>query len=211
MSKIQAEQIPSVNLVSTRIFFTRIFVLLLLPLILCTAPVGFQDNIWLIKSMEFIGYLLLIICAFGRSFSSVFIGGYKNKKIVSPGIYSIVRNPLYVFSFIGVVGIGLVSLRLTVLFILTTAFILYYKTVVNREEKYLEHKFGKTYQDYYTSTPRWFPDFSKWKCHEEITTKPHLVLRNMLEASLFLLTTELFDFIGFLQDIGFVPILALIP
>jgi len=66
------------------------------------------------------GSLLVAVGVFGRVFCSMFIGGRKNDQLIVSGPYSVVRNPLYVFSFIIFIGIGLQSrsLVLLVLFVL---------------------------------------------------------------------------------------------
>ena len=51
--------------------------------------------------------LMLLACfmagigAFGRIWCSLYIAGYKNNVLVIEGPYSMCRNPLYFFSFIG--------------------------------------------------------------------------------------------------------------
>lgn len=53
--------------------------------------------------VEHLGLIAIMICIFGRASCSLYIGGRKKQEIVSNGPYSLCRNPLYVFSFIGAV------------------------------------------------------------------------------------------------------------
>lgn len=107
--------------------------------------------------VETLGFLLIGIAAFGRTWCSLYISGYKADRIVCEGPYSIVRNPLYVFSFIGAMGIGLASENLLVLALLLSAFLLYYPLVVFAEEGHLQAKFGQPYIEYMHNVPRFVP------------------------------------------------------
>ena len=51
------------------------------------------------------GWLFVGVGAMGRIWYSIYISGYKNNKLVMEGPYSLCRNPLYLFSYLGGVGI----------------------------------------------------------------------------------------------------------
>ena len=57
--------------------------------------------------IKLIGYALIGVGAVGRMWCGVYIAGRKNKELCQDGPYSLCRNPLYVFSFIGTVGVAL--------------------------------------------------------------------------------------------------------
>ena len=84
--------------------------------------------------------------------------GAKNDVVVRDGPFSVVRNPLYVFSFIAMMGIGLESRMYTVFVLLCGAYILYYPKVVKKEEEFLKAKFGEPYEKYMLEVPRWIPN-----------------------------------------------------
>lgn len=104
-----------------------------------------------------LGFILVVIASFGRIWSSLYISGYKEDRVVTEGPYAIVRNPLYVFSFIGAVGLGLITQHLVVPGIIALAFLLYYPLVVHGEEQILGQKFGPLYHAYKSSVPRFLP------------------------------------------------------
>src|SRR3979409_629170 len=56
--------------------------------------------------IEWAGRALIVVCILGRTWCSLYIGGRKTSRLVTAGPYSVSRNPLYVFSVIGAVGIG---------------------------------------------------------------------------------------------------------
>src|SRR5437667_6690003 len=56
--------------------------------------------------IEIAGLVLILVCIVGRTWSTLYIGGYKKRELVTAGPYSVVRNPLYLFTCIGAAGIG---------------------------------------------------------------------------------------------------------
>ncbi len=125
---------------------------------------GIADQI-----MTNLGFILLVICAFGRVWSSVFIAGYKNEKLITVGPYSLVRNPLYVFSFCGAIGIGLVCCSLTVVALLVLPFLVWYPIMVTEEEQYLADRHPEEWAAYAKATPRFIPAL-RWPVQPESYT-----------------------------------------
>ena len=56
--------------------------------------------------IEIAGLVLILVCILGRTWCTLYIGGLKKRELVTAGPYSVVRNPLYVFTSIGTAGIG---------------------------------------------------------------------------------------------------------
>jgi protein-S-isoprenylcysteine O-methyltransferase Ste14 len=76
-------------------------------------------------------------------------------KIVSQGIYSHLRNPMYVGGMIGLLGIVLAfGLEWTFVLLVIGSLVLHFGVVL-REERYLERKFGEDYRRYKASVPRY--------------------------------------------------------
>src|SRR5690606_6629648 len=123
----------------------------------------------------------------------------------------VVRNPLYVFSFLGLAGIGLQSGSVTVLFLLVTAFVLYYREVVSREEAFLEDKFGAAYRSYKEQVPRWWPKLSLWTEPSEIVTRPYFIRHTMLDAVVFFLPLPLMELLEILHQNEIIPTLMRLP
>lgn len=75
--------------------------------------------------------------------------------IISDGIYSYSRNPIYVAMILIYSGVTLIFNAIWFLPVLVLVFIAMIYGVILREERYLEKKFGAEYLDYKKSVRRW--------------------------------------------------------
>ena len=105
-----------------------------------------------------IGLGLAAIGATGRIWCSFFISGRKDGELVTEGPYSISRNPLYVFSCIGLVGVGLSTETLTYPLLFLVIFGLYYPGIMAREERRLEELFGESFRQYQQRVTCFWPN-----------------------------------------------------
>ena len=75
--------------------------------------------------------------------------------LVTKGVFSVSRNPIYVAHTMLVIGAGLIS---GIAWYFSLAFIAAFATQkfgIEREEKHLESHFGKAYRDYRKRVKRW--------------------------------------------------------
>lgn len=79
------------------------------------------------------------------------------------GLYSIVRNPLYLGNFLALLGV-LISLKAW-WFVLAgcLAYWLYIERIIAAEERFLEAKFGARFTDWAERTPMFVPDLRLWR------------------------------------------------
>lgn len=189
---------------------SRIFAVVLVIVLLVSKPMFTAGN-FPRECMLWLGYAMVIFGAFGRVYCSAFIGGRKNDEVVRIGPFSVVRNPLYVFSFIAMVGIGLQSGMLLVTAILIAAFVLYYPLVVAKEEAFLVHKFGEQYIKYKQEVPRWIPNLRLWNEPEQVNAKPEFIRKTALDAAIFFLPLPSFSLISSLQTDAILPIWLTLP
>ena len=161
--------------------------------------------------VEAVGLGMIAICIVGRAWCSLYIGGRKKAEIVDRGPYSISRNPLYVFSFIGAFGIGAQtgSATLALLFLLVTAAVFWF--TVQREEAWLLNAFGRPYADYKARVPRFGPDLSKWRDEGTLEIRPVFFLTTLRDGLVMLLAIPLFESIEKLQGIGWLAPLIHLP
>ena len=179
-----------------------------IALALVTASYGTERSH---AAIEAFGLGLIIVCIVGRAWCSLYIGGRKKAEIVDRGPYSISRNPLYVFSFMGAFGVGAQTGSLTIAsLVLLVAMVVFYFTV-RREEAWLSEAFGKTYADFCARTPRFGPDFSKWRDAEQLEVKPRFFLVTIRDGLVFLLAIPLFEGIEALQHMGWIGTLLRLP
>jgi protein-S-isoprenylcysteine O-methyltransferase Ste14 len=108
--------------------------------------------------------IFLILSGFGiRLWCTLYIGGRKNKDLMSSGPYSLCRNPLYVGSILAAVGIGLQTQMLTFGILGGVVCWAIFRAVVTQEERYLLAQFGEPYRRYCETTPRFLPRFSAYR------------------------------------------------
>jgi len=76
--------------------------------------------------------------------------------IVTSGVYRFSRNPIYVGFLLMVIGVPLNSGTYWGAVLAAIFFLLCTKLVIEREEAYLEKKFGDVYTSYKSRVRRWF-------------------------------------------------------
>ncbi len=177
---------------------TRIIIVTLVLYILFSPHQGYPP---LIQDLsEIAGFILLAVAAFGRIWCLIYVGGKKNDVLMTLGPYSIVRNPLYVFSFLGAVGLGLTVENPMLALFLAVVFAAYYPYVVRKEEKRLIALFGAEYHDYMARTPRWFPRFGSYSEPETITVRPKYVHNSILSAMWFVWAIILWEILELIHS-----------
>jgi protein-S-isoprenylcysteine O-methyltransferase Ste14 len=79
------------------------------------------------------------------------------------GIYSIVRNPLYLGNYIIVLGAALFIQVWWLVLLVSIGFWIYYERIIFTEEEFLRRKFGDQFLEWAQKTPVIIPRFSNWK------------------------------------------------
>lgn len=145
------------------------------------------------------GLLLVAVASGGRSWCSLYVSGRKDAQLTTDGPYSLCRNPLYLFSAIGAIGVGLCTRTLTAPLLLIALFALYYPGIIRREEGRLSVLFGEDYRRYCASTPRFFPSARGWREPETWQVNPRRFRRHLVDDAMFIWVAALLAVIEGLQ------------
>ena len=81
--------------------------------------------------------------------------GLPTRHIVTTGIFSISRNPIYLGAMCFLLGIALAANLPWILVLLVPAFVACHYILIAPEEKYLAAKFGEEYRAYAAVVQRW--------------------------------------------------------
>ena len=79
------------------------------------------------------------------------------------GIYSVLRNPLYLANFLNWLGIVILLSDINLFFFISLFFVHIYYYIIMVEENFLKEKFKKKYEEYLDLVPRIIPSFKNWK------------------------------------------------
>lgn len=161
--------------------------------------------------IENIGFALVLIAIIGRCWSTLYIGGRKTKELVVRGPFSMVRNPLYFFSFVGAIGMGACSGSVVLALLFFVIAFIIFRSVVGYEEAALLDTFGAPYRDYCRRVPRFIPNLSLWSDERRLEIEPVLVARTLIDAAPFILAMPMFELIGQLQLDGVLPVMLYLP
>ena len=77
--------------------------------------------------------------------------------LVTDGLFSHCRNPMYVGNILMIIGLSIFSNSLLSVLILIPLFIFIYQSIVIAEEDFLKSKFKEGYKDYCNKVNRWIP------------------------------------------------------
>lgn len=143
--------------------FILLYILLWMPGPQLFTEAVFGPQYWLIPLVSG-----LVITVSGQLIRGITIGlayiirGGKDKKVyaedlVTTGIFSHCRNPLYVGNILMLFGVGIMSNSLLYTGIVMPLFLFIYQAIVLAEEHFLRGKFGAAFDAYCAKVNRWFP------------------------------------------------------
>ena len=119
-------------------------------------------GVWVVHQpltpMRLLGIVIALPCALLLVVARVQLGSSfsveaKASKLVRTGLYSRIRNPIYVFGGLAIVGLVLLAGQ-PILLLLLIVLIPLQVVRVRREQQVLAEKFGAEYEDYKRGT--WF-------------------------------------------------------
>lgn len=171
----------------------------------------YEKNSTISLLLELFGIILLIIGAFGRAWTSAYISGFKNKKLITTGPYSISRNPLYFFSFLSFLGAGLVFRSILLTFFFTLIFFLMHWSTILKEERRLKRIFGRPFESYMESVSRFFPKSLEVDHQKTIRFSSKHFTKAVMDCSLILIVIIFANIIEWFQLHSMLPIFYHLP
>lgn len=147
--------------------------LLVVPLLLFEA----RDAIWSHGSKWDVPYelgcFLVALLGMGvRAFTTGFVPrgtsgrnttGQRADVLNTTGMYSVVRNPLYLGNFLIFLGATLLSQSWQLVLINSAMFLAAYVPIILVEEHFLQETFGRAYRRYAAKVPCLAPAFRRWR------------------------------------------------
>jgi protein-S-isoprenylcysteine O-methyltransferase Ste14 len=92
--------------------------------------------------------------------------GLQAVSLNTTGMYSVVRNPLYLGNFLIWIGIALLCPMVSFLAVFLLAFWLYYERIIIAEEHFLAQRFGESFHRWAQDTPAFLPALHLWQAPE---------------------------------------------
>jgi steroid 5-alpha reductase family enzyme len=106
------------------------------------------------------------------------------------------RNPLYFFSFVGVCGVALATAQIVLMVAVPILFLLLMHRLMQREEAFLQEKFGADYQAYCAKTPRFVPRLSLYQAPDTLEMCPKYLLNALKDAVWWFTALPLLNFLS---------------
>jgi protein-S-isoprenylcysteine O-methyltransferase Ste14 len=188
-----------------------LFFMLLVAFCVLLFVSSYPEQSELHEFVEAIGVSLIGIAIVGRLWCTLYIGGRKSAEIVSDGPYSIVRNPLYVFSAIGAAGAGAQTGSVVVALVFGVVTAIAFVVVARREEAFLAEKFGSAFATYRARVPRMLPRLSLYRDAATITVAPKTLYTTFFDSLVFFSAMPVFEFVEHLQLEHVLPVLLRLP
>lgn len=189
----------------------RIVIVIALVLLLFTGSYWRSHARLLYDAIEGLGVLMIIACIFGRTWSTLYIGGRKRRELVTIGPYSLVRNPLYFSTLVGAFGIGAQSGSLVVAVLAALIVFAVFHDVVTHEEKFLREAFPNEFAAYENRVPKFLPRLNGWRDTDKLEISTRLVWCTFLETCLFLLSVPAAKLVDELHYFGWIPVYLHLP
>lgn len=187
-----------------RTLISRLFSIIIVVLLLISTS-RWEGRCWDGVLILF-GTVLVAAGIIGRLWCTVYIAGYKSDTLVTVGPYSMCRNPLYFFSLLGMLGVGLASETFTIPLLMLLFYAIYYPFTISYEENKLQRMHGNIFIEYCKTTPRFWPSFKSFIEPAEYKVNPTIFRKSMFDASWFLILIGIMELAESLHDSGVLPV-----
>jgi protein-S-isoprenylcysteine O-methyltransferase Ste14 len=188
-----------------RILFTRIFAAAVGVLLL------FSSSRWevveLYSTILFaVGAVMVGVATVGRLWCNLYICGRKSSELIRVGPYSMCRNPLYFFSLVGAIGLGLTTETISFALLFLVVFSIYYPFVIRAEEKRLSEIHGAEYKQYRKEIPSFMPTLRRFHEPDEYAVRAKLFRKSLFDAMWFVWLIGILEIIEALHESNILPV-----
>jgi len=132
------------------------------------------------------GFVLVSAAVLGRLWTTLFIAGRKGQQLVVDGPYARARHPLYSWSIVAALGIGLSTRSAILTFALPVAIGIGVVLAARREDAALHSSHDVAWRDYRDTVPAFWPASSPNALPEMIAVTTLIYRRAFLDAASFL-------------------------
>ncbi len=141
------------------------------------------ENSWAHLTVQTVAWATFLAGAGLRFWATLYVGGRKERELVTDGPYSICRNPLYAGSLLLGVSAGLFLESPLFLAALLLVLTLYTRATVAVEEAVLRSRHNQEYDAYVRRVPRFWPTSRAFHTPAHISVNVHTLWLECARAS----------------------------
>lgn len=158
-----------------------------------------------------LAWLVFLTGGVMRMWATLYLGGRKGATVVSEGPYSIVRNPLYVGSFLLALSLGIFLKSAVFSLAVTFVGVLYAQYTIPSEERFLTANLGDPYRAYLARVPRLVPRLSGFHTSQVISVDIPALRREASKSIGWLLFPLIGGLLAHLRYLPWWPALLRMP
>ena len=159
----------------------------------------------------FAGFACVACAALGRIWTSIFIAGYKDERLVRNGPYATLRHPLYALSMLAMLGIGLTTRSIVITAATLLVFGLVYWASIRAEDAFLRSAHPSEFDRYASTVRALLPRWSAYQVPETLEVRPRVLWKAFLDAGSLLGFWALLVAADALQRAGATPTWITLP
>lgn len=157
---------------------------------------------------DLVGLVLIAATSLGRIWTSTFIAGLKDERLVTTGPYARCRNPLYALSLVGGFGVGLASGSVLLAGATLLVLLMLYLRAIVAEERFLAERHGEAFRRYCEEVPRLWPKLRPASAAPtSVELNVAIYAKAFRDAGSFILIFVLLQLVDVLRAQGWLPTL----
>jgi len=166
---------------------------------------------WIDVVMNAAGWAAFVAGAAVRFWATLFIGGRKDKVLMTDGPYSTCRNPLYLGSLLLAIAAALFLKSVVFAVALVGVALAYVLATVPAEEEFLRARHGEAFDRYVASVPAVIPSLRAFRTPPEVAVNVHTLRLECSRASRWIWLPPLALGVFYLHQLSWWPVLFNLP